>query len=90
MMTKVPADATKTALAEAVALRAKVWARKNNGGLITRQVVEEAMTVVFFSPRYRDVPHPAYRTVFAAVRKACWGDSCFTLKLAVTDPENRI
>lgn len=89
-MTTIPADATKTALAEAAALRAKVWARQNNGGLITRQVVEEAMTVVFFSPRYRDVPHPTYRTVFSAVRRMCHEDNCFTLKLSVTDPENKI
>lgn len=90
-MTTLPADATKTALADAAALHAKLWARKNNDGLITRQVVEEAMTSVFYSPRYRNFPHPAYRTVFSAVRRICrYGSEDITLKLAVTDPENRI
>lgn len=89
-MPKIPQDATKTALAESVALRVRVWARNNNGGLITRLVVEEAMSAVFNSPRYVGVPHPTYRTVFSAVRRTCHGDSDFTLKLAITDPENRI
>lgn len=87
---KLPADATKTALAETIALRAKVWARNHNGGLVTRLVVEEAITAVGGSPRYQHVPLPAYRTVFTQVRKICVNDPDITLKLAVTDPENRI
>lgn len=90
VMRKLPPDATKTALAETAALRAKVWARKNAQGLITRRTVEEAMSAVFSSPRYRSVPHPAYSTVFAAVRRMCRDDSGITLKLDVSDPENRI
>lgn len=87
---KLPADATKTALAETAALRAVVFARKHRDGLITRLVVEEAMSEIFNSARYRAVPHPAYRTVFTQVRKLAAHDPGLTVKLAVSDPENRI
>lgn len=87
---KLPADATKTALAETAALRAVVFARNHRDGLITRLTVEEAMSVIFNSPRYKSVPHPAYRTVFAQVRKITANDPNLTVKLAVSDPENRI
>lgn len=90
MMTNLPADATKTALAETAALRAIVFARKNRDGLVNRQTVEEAMTEIFFSPRYANVPHPTYRTVFSQVRKLARMSEDITLRLAVTDPENRI
>ena len=89
-MTSLPADATKTALAETAALRAIVFARKHRDGLITRLTVEEAMSELFNSPRYQSVPHPAYRTVFTQVRKLAAPDPALTVKLAVTDPENRI
>lgn len=86
----IPADATKTALAETAALRAIVFARKHRDGLVTRLTVEEAMSEVFNSVRYRAMPHPAYRTVFTQVRKLAAQDPTLTVKLAVGDPENRI
>lgn len=88
-MTKLPADATKTALAEAAALRAVVFARKHRDGLVNRLTVEEAMSSLFNSPRYRTVPWPSTRTVFAKVRKLAAAGSV-TVRLAVTDPENKI
>lgn len=89
-MVPLPADATKTALAEAAALRAIVFARKNNGGVVNRLAVEEAMQAVFFSVRYADVPHPALRTVFAQVRRQARYSDDITVRLDVNDSENRI
>lgn len=89
-MPKLPPDATKTAIAETVALRAVVFARVQRDGLVTRLLVEEAASVVFTSARYADVPHPAMQTVFQAVRRIARDADDLTVRLNVTDPENRI
>lgn len=86
---KLPVDATKTALAEAAALRAVVFARKHRDGVVNRQTVEEAMSELFNSERYRAVPWPRLRTVFTKVRKLAAAGQV-TARLSVTDPENRI
>lgn len=86
-MAKLPGDATKTALAEAAARRAIVFARNHRGGVVNRLAVEEAMSELFNSPRYRNVPWPASRTVFAEVRRQTQGRPEFTLRL---DPENEV
>lgn len=80
----IPADCTKTALAEAIALRARMLARKN-GTMVTRLLVEEVKTEWARSTQYRSVPFPALRTILAQVRKqaAVLGEP---VDLAVTLP----
>ncbi|NUT90873.1 MAG: hypothetical protein HOY78_02470 [Saccharothrix sp.] len=85
----LPADATKTALADAAALRAIVSARRN-GQPLTRLRLAEAMQAVFFSPRYENVPHPAWATVVKSVKRQAQWDRDIVVRLSATDPENRI
>jgi len=87
-MRALPSDATKTALADAAARRAIVFARRNDRPL-TRMLLAESMQEVFFSPRYENVPHPAWRTVVAAVRRQARYSRDVTVRLSVNDPENR-
>jgi hypothetical protein len=85
----LPADATKSALADAAALRAIVFARKN-GQPLTSLLLSEAMQEVFFSPRYENVPHPAWITVVRSVKRQTRWDRDIVVRLSVDDPENRI
>lgn len=88
-MRKLPADCTRTALADAAALRAIVFARRNDR-VLTRMLLEESMQEVFHSPRYGDVPHPAWRTVVTSVRRQTKHDRDVVVRLSVDDAENRI
>lgn len=87
MTTRLPADATKTALARAVAYQVLIWARAN-GGPVTRARLRDAMQEILRSPRYRDVPHPAWRTCVAAVNRLA--DTDDRVRLSVRHAENRI
>lgn len=88
-MRKLPADATKTALADAAARQAVVFARRS-GRTLTRMLLAESMQEVFHSPRYENVPHPAWRTVVTAVKRQTKCDRDVTVRLSVNDAENRI
>ncbi len=78
MPRNLPPDCTRTALAQAAALRALVTRRQHprrhaDGSLeqlpVTRLSIEEAMQELLDSRRYHAVPWPHYTTVLMEVRR---------------------